>query len=164
MAILLGGRLWSFCCCAAVFGVIVLKPEAASMLSLFCVLVCVLAQPSANANSAMALIILNAIRIFFIFFFPSRFAVVAQTLSQSAWACVYETLVPYVVRAGRSVCFKSNPLDFEHEHDYDHEPGGREDPPSPLTERLAGQSWMPSFAIASRISKVTFSFRAAKAA
>src|SRR5207248_11566397 len=47
MAILPGGSFWSFCCCAAVFGVTVLKPAATSMLSLFCVLVCVLlAQPA----------------------------------------------------------------------------------------------------------------------
>src|SRR5205814_271651 len=47
IAILPGGRFCSFCFCAAVFGVIVLKPAATSMLSLFCVLVCVVvAQPT----------------------------------------------------------------------------------------------------------------------
>src|SRR5678810_1258639 len=35
---------WSFCFWAAVLGVMTLKPEATSMLSLFCVVVCVLAQ------------------------------------------------------------------------------------------------------------------------
>src|SRR6476620_8827265 len=39
-----GGRFWSFCFWAAVFGVMILNPEATSMFSLFCVVVCVLAQ------------------------------------------------------------------------------------------------------------------------
>src|SRR5438477_3190183 len=47
MVTLPGGRFCSFCFCAAVFGVIVLKPAATSMLSLFCVLVCVVVvQPT----------------------------------------------------------------------------------------------------------------------
>src|SRR5947208_7267645 len=104
MVTLSAGSFWSFCCCAAVLGVIVLKPAATSVLSLFCVLVCVVAQPSVSAKSAVVLIILNETRIFFIFL-PSRFAAVAQEHSHSAWDSVYETLVPYVVRAGRSVCF-----------------------------------------------------------
>src|SRR5213079_1151813 len=60
-----GGSCWSFCCCAAVLGVITLKPDATSMLSLFCVLP-VVAQPTANANRAMTLIVLNEVRICFI--------------------------------------------------------------------------------------------------
>src|SRR2546430_12624714 len=69
MVTLPGGRFWSFCCCAAVLGVISLKPDATSMLSLFCVLVDVLAQPIVSANSADALITLNDI-ICFIFMVP----------------------------------------------------------------------------------------------
>src|SRR6476660_8695896 len=38
------GRFCSFCFCPAVLGVITLNPEATSMLSLFCVVVSVLAQ------------------------------------------------------------------------------------------------------------------------
>src|SRR5215472_8238580 len=38
------GRFWSFCFWAAVLGVMTLNPEATSMFSLFCVLVCILAQ------------------------------------------------------------------------------------------------------------------------
>ena len=38
------GRVWSFCFWAAVLGVMTLNPAATSMLSLFCVVVCVLAQ------------------------------------------------------------------------------------------------------------------------
>src|SRR6266480_6105633 len=64
-----GGSCWSFCCCAGFLGVITLKPEATSMLSLFWVLVCVLAQPIVSANSAAALIILND-TICFIFMVP----------------------------------------------------------------------------------------------
>src|SRR5437867_10920044 len=59
MVTLPGGRFWSFCCCAAVLGVMTLKPDATSMLSLFCVLVDVLAQPIVSSSSAAALIILN---------------------------------------------------------------------------------------------------------
>src|SRR6266550_4072980 len=81
MATLPGGSCWSFCCCAAVLGVIVLKPEATSMLSLFCVPVCVLAQPAVSANRAMALIVLNEIRICFIFLVPFRFTVVLEMIS-----------------------------------------------------------------------------------
>src|SRR5437016_11345147 len=66
MATLPGGSCWSFCCCAGVLGVITLKPDATSMLSLFCVLL-VVAQPAVNANRAMTLIMLNEIRICFIF-------------------------------------------------------------------------------------------------
>src|SRR4029434_4506865 len=61
-----GGSCWSFCCCAAVLGVITLKPEATSMLSLFWVLL-VVAQPAVNANRAMMLTMLNEVRICFIF-------------------------------------------------------------------------------------------------
>src|SRR6266516_3217077 len=78
MAILPGGSFWSFCCCAAVLGVIVLKPEATSMLSLLWVLVCVVAQPTVSANKAMTLIILNETRICFIFLVPFSFAVVLE--------------------------------------------------------------------------------------
>src|SRR4030095_4974058 len=56
-----GGSCWSFCCWAAVFGVITLKPEATSMLSLFWVLL-VVVQPTVNANRDMTLIILNESR------------------------------------------------------------------------------------------------------
>src|ERR1700757_2095654 len=56
-----GGSCWSFCCCAAVLGVITLKPEATSMLSLFCVLL-VVEQPAVNANRDMTLSILNESR------------------------------------------------------------------------------------------------------
>src|SRR2546429_9983461 len=59
-----GGSCWSFCCCAAVLGVITLKPDATSMLSLFCV-VLVVAQPAVNATKAMTLIMLNDVRILF---------------------------------------------------------------------------------------------------
>src|SRR5882672_9142259 len=69
MVTLPGGSFWSFCCCAGVLGVIILKPEATNMLSLFCVLVCVLAQLTVSANSAAALIILND-TICFIFLVP----------------------------------------------------------------------------------------------
>src|SRR4029078_3278137 len=62
-----GGICWSFCCCAAVLGVITLKPDATSMLSLFCVLL-VVEQPTVNANRAMTPIVLNEILISFILF------------------------------------------------------------------------------------------------
>src|SRR5215472_7832230 len=55
MVTLPGGRLWSFCCWAAVFGVITLKPEATSMFSLFCVLP-VVAQLTNNAAPAAILL------------------------------------------------------------------------------------------------------------
>src|SRR3954465_13460993 len=57
-----GGRFWSFCFWAAVLGVMTLNPEATSMLSLFCVVVCVLAQ---LINSAVhpAAILLRKIRV-----------------------------------------------------------------------------------------------------
>jgi hypothetical protein len=45
-------------------GVITLKPDATSMLSLFCVLL-VVVQPTVNANRAMTLIVLNEFRICF---------------------------------------------------------------------------------------------------
>src|SRR5207247_7862779 len=61
MATLPGGSCWSFCCCAAVLGVITLKPDATSMLSLFWVLL-VVAQPTVNANGDMTLIMLNESR------------------------------------------------------------------------------------------------------
>src|SRR4030095_15331305 len=57
MVTLPGGRFWSFCCCAAVLGVITLKPEATSMLSLFCVLVCVPAQLSNNAAHPAVIVV-----------------------------------------------------------------------------------------------------------
>src|SRR5207247_8146936 len=66
MATLPGGSCCSFCCCAAVLGVITLKPDATSMLSLFWVLL-VVAQPAVNDNRAMTLIALNEVRICFIF-------------------------------------------------------------------------------------------------
>src|SRR5206468_12884862 len=66
MATLPVGSCWSFCCCAAVLGVITLKPDATSMLSLFCVLP-VVAQPTVNANRAMTLIMLNETGICFMF-------------------------------------------------------------------------------------------------
>src|SRR5437868_3966418 len=56
-----GGSCWSFCCCAAVLGVITLNPDATSILSLFWVLL-VVAQPTVNANRAMTLIVLNGSR------------------------------------------------------------------------------------------------------
>src|SRR4026208_1847331 len=59
-----GGICWSFCCWAAVLGVITLKPEATSMLSLFCVLL-VVVQPAVNANRAMTPTMLNEVRICF---------------------------------------------------------------------------------------------------
>ena len=56
------------------------------MLSLFCVLVCVVAQPTVSANSARALIIWND-TICFIFLVLSTFAVVSeQAVSQVSWA------------------------------------------------------------------------------
>src|SRR6266496_6786952 len=64
MATCPGGSCCSFCCCAGVLGVISLKPEATSMLSLFWVLL-VVAQPTVNANRAMTLIMLNELRICF---------------------------------------------------------------------------------------------------
>src|SRR6476660_45241 len=67
MATCPGGSCWSFCCCAAVLGVITLKPEATSMLSLFWVLL-VVEQPTVNANRAMTAIVLNEVRIRFILF------------------------------------------------------------------------------------------------
>src|SRR6266568_7207169 len=82
MVTLPGGSFWSFCCCAAVLGVITLKPEATSMLSLFCVLLCVVAQPTVSANSARALIIWNE-TICFIFLVFSTFAVVLEMISSA---------------------------------------------------------------------------------
>src|SRR5438477_10184979 len=74
-----GGSCWSFCCCAGVLGVITLKPDATSMLSLFCVLL-VVAQPSVNANRAMTLVVLNETRICVIFIGRSIFAVVVEMI------------------------------------------------------------------------------------
>src|SRR6187549_3845946 len=65
-----GGSCWSFCCCAAVLGVITLKPAATSMLSLFWVLL-VVAQPTVKANRVMTAIVLNEVCICFILFFRS---------------------------------------------------------------------------------------------
>src|SRR4030095_8765353 len=59
-----GGSCWSFCCCAAVLGVITLKPDATSMLSLFCVLL-VVVQPTVNDNRDITPIMLNESRICF---------------------------------------------------------------------------------------------------
>src|SRR6266536_6323634 len=80
MATLPGGSCWSFCCCAAVLGVITLKPEATSMPSLFWVLLGV-AQPTVNANRAMTLITLNEVRIRFIFIGSIEFCVVLEMIS-----------------------------------------------------------------------------------
>src|SRR5438445_5236651 len=57
MVTLPGGRFWSFCCCFAVLGVMTLKPEATSMLSLFWVVVCVVAQPINNAVHTIAILL-----------------------------------------------------------------------------------------------------------
>src|SRR5206468_9810214 len=57
MVTLPGGRFWSFCCCAAVLGVITLKPEATSIFSLFWVAVCVVAQPANAAAHPIARIL-----------------------------------------------------------------------------------------------------------
>src|SRR6266480_7517410 len=113
MVTLPGGSARSFCCCAAVLGVIVLKPEATSMLSLFCVLVCVVAQPTANANRAMTVIMFNETRICFIFICPIQFCgcrgddfiarkEFTQELSQASWGSVYKTLVQYIRPAERT--------------------------------------------------------------
>src|SRR4030095_8160960 len=56
------GRFWSFCFWAAVLGVMTLNPEATSMLSLFCVVVCVLAQ-LINSAAQPALILLRKKRV-----------------------------------------------------------------------------------------------------
>src|SRR6476660_9098831 len=52
-----GGRFWSFCFWAAVFGVMILNPEATSMFSLFCVVLCVLAQLINNAVHPAAILL-----------------------------------------------------------------------------------------------------------
>src|SRR6266566_6140481 len=106
-----GGSCWSFCCCAAVLGVITLKPDATSMLSLFSVLL-VVAQPTANANRAMTLITLNEVRICFIFIGSIEFCgflgddfiarkEFTHELSQPSWGSVYKTLVQYIRVAER---------------------------------------------------------------
>ena len=51
------GRFWSFCFWAAVFGVMTLNPEATSMLSLFCVVLCVLAQLINSAAQPAAILL-----------------------------------------------------------------------------------------------------------
>ena len=51
------GRFWSFCFWAAVLGVMTLNPEATSMLSLFCVVVCVLAQLINTAVHPVAILL-----------------------------------------------------------------------------------------------------------
>jgi len=51
------GRFWSFCFWAAVLGVMTLNPEATSMLSLCCVLVCVLAQLINSAVHPVAILL-----------------------------------------------------------------------------------------------------------
>src|SRR6266566_3191629 len=107
-----GGSCWSFCCCAAVLGVITLKPDATSMLSLFWVLL-VVAQPTANANRAMTLIMLNEARSRFIFMGSIEFCgclgddfiarkEFTQELSQASWGSVYKTLVQYIRVAERT--------------------------------------------------------------
>src|SRR5436190_19362312 len=75
-----GGSCWSFCCCAAVLGVITLKPDATSMLSLFWVLL-VVAQPTVNANRAITLIALNEVRIWFMSLSSFRFCFAFDLLS-----------------------------------------------------------------------------------
>jgi hypothetical protein len=61
MVTLPGGSFWSFCCCAGVLGVTVLKPAATSMLSLFWVLV-VVAHPI-NSDVHVAAIMLKKIHL-----------------------------------------------------------------------------------------------------
>src|SRR5258707_9655394 len=51
------GRFWSFCFWAAVLGVMTLNPEATSMFSLFCVVVCVLAQLINSAAHPAAILL-----------------------------------------------------------------------------------------------------------
>src|SRR5262245_34681299 len=51
------GRFWSFCFWSAALGVMTLKPEATSMLSLFCVVVCVLAQLINSAAQPAAILL-----------------------------------------------------------------------------------------------------------
>ena len=51
------GRFWSFCFWAAVLGVMTLNPEATSMLSLFCVVLCVLAQLTNSAVHPAAILL-----------------------------------------------------------------------------------------------------------
>jgi hypothetical protein len=68
-----GGSCWSFCCCTAVLGVITLKPDATSIVSLFWVLL-VVAQPTVNVNRAMTLIMLNKFRICFMILGSFRIA------------------------------------------------------------------------------------------
>jgi hypothetical protein len=64
-------------------GVIVLKPEATSMLSLFCVPVCVVAQPTVNANRATTLIVLNEVRICFILFLVDDFDLSVSSVTRN---------------------------------------------------------------------------------
>src|SRR5215510_9775306 len=61
MDTLSAGRALSLCCYAAVFGTTTLKPAATSEFSLLWML----AQPAARASSAIALTILNGVRICF---------------------------------------------------------------------------------------------------
>jgi hypothetical protein len=61
-----GGRDCSFCCCAAVFGVTTLEPAAMRRSCSLWVCVPVLAQPTARARSAQALIRLNAVNMCFL--------------------------------------------------------------------------------------------------
>ena len=51
------GRFWSFCFWAAVLGVMTLNPEATSMLSLFCEMLCVLAQLINSAVHPVAILL-----------------------------------------------------------------------------------------------------------
>src|SRR5215471_14402632 len=51
------GRFWSFCFWAAVLGVMTLNPEATSMLSLFCDMLCVLAQLIISAVHPVAIML-----------------------------------------------------------------------------------------------------------
>ena len=57
MVTLPAGRFWSFCFWAAVLGVMTLNPEATSMFSLFCVVVCVLAQLINSAVHPVAILL-----------------------------------------------------------------------------------------------------------
>src|SRR5438105_8312293 len=80
------------------------------MLSLFCVLVCVVAQPTVSANSARALIIWNE-TICFIFLVLSTFAVVSeQAVSQVSWGPAYKTLVQYVRAPERTLASRIAPV------------------------------------------------------
>jgi hypothetical protein len=61
-----GGRDWSFCCWTVVLGITTLKPAAMRRSCSLWVCVLVLAQPTARARSAQALIRLNPVSMCFI--------------------------------------------------------------------------------------------------